>query len=219
MRFKIKYCLVILCLQIVLLAKGQDFSFIWKMIPSLDYHVMTFKINEIDSKAILTLKESSSNDSTSVQILSSDVDSIYDILLNHQYRIQGNIFQDTSKRRYLPTKVLNDKWLIVNGDSIRKESIWIKGLEFDSDSNKCYDKVGYSVACTDGITYTGYFKTNKLDKSYSVHNCFLTAEECRINQMVLDLIKIFKLDNEFYYRYLQQAENCIPSKYMIENKQ
>jgi hypothetical protein len=36
MRSILKYCLVILYLQINLLAKGQDYSFIWKMDTSLD---------------------------------------------------------------------------------------------------------------------------------------------------------------------------------------
>jgi hypothetical protein len=214
MRIKVKYCLVILCLLIVTLAIGQDYSFIWNMNPSLDPYNITFKINRFDSKTILTLKESRSNDSTSIQIMSSNVDSLYNILLYHQYRIQGNIFQDTSIRRYFPTKVLNDKWLIVDGDTIRKESIRIKGLEFDSDSNKCYDKFGYSIACTDGTTYKVFFKTYKIDKSYSVHSCFLTLEEYRVNQIVLNLIKTFKLNNEFYNRYLKEVEECIASEFI-----
>jgi hypothetical protein len=218
MRFKLKYCFVILSLQIVLLAIGQDYSFTWKMDPSLDPHAVTFRINKLDGRATLTLKESRSNDSASIQIMSTNVDSLYEILLNHQYRIQGNIYKDTSTRRYLPTKVLNDKWLIVDGDTIRKESIWIKGLEFDSDSNKCYDKFGYSLACTDGTTYSGHFKTDKIDKNYSIHSCFLSVEDCRINQIVKNMIYIFKLDNEFYNRYLKQDEDCIPSKFINKKR-
>ena len=57
-----------------------------------------------------------------------------------------------------------------------------------------------------------------INKKYSVHCCFMTVEECRINQIVLDLIKKYQLNRGLYSRYLEQVEDCKPSKYLINNK-
>jgi len=214
----IRIILIFLCFQILEVSNAQNYSFTWNMIPSMDYHVITFKIKMDGVKTILTLKEIGSKDSISKRILSSDLDSIYNILINHKYRFQDNIFQDSGKKIYLTTKILNEKWLIVNGDSIRKECIWLKGWEFDPDSNKCYEKNGFSIACTDGITYEGYFQTKNKNKKYSVQCCFMTVEECTINQIDLDLIKKYQLNRGLYSRYLEQVEDCKPSKYLINNK-
>ena len=133
-----------------------------------------------------------------MKITENDCDSLISFLKNYDFPTKGNTISGPKFRRYQETVILPDtNWIIVNGDSLRREIMWVQGYEFDPDSNKCFTESKMMWACTDGTTYKGYYKTSDDYKKFSVHSCQISIKDFDLNKLGFDLIDKYNNNNNY----------------------
>jgi hypothetical protein len=102
----------------------QDFEFIWRVWPSFDNSYIVI-ISEKNSKKSFVIKQTVSFDSIIKKIKKKDCDTLLSFLNTYDFPNLGSKVYGRKVREYAETITLPDtNWVILNGDSIRRESLW-----------------------------------------------------------------------------------------------
>ncbi len=193
-----KLMLLFILIFVSIIAKSQDFEFYWEtfLFPTGHYKLTVLK-NGNKSTIEIFQNQYSGEKLTNKKLKKEDCDSVYQFLMEYDFPVKGSTVYGPKFREYHETVVLADtNWLIVNGDSIRKEIMWVRGYEFDLDSNKCYSEIQRVSSWTDGNTYKGVFLTSDGEKSFSVYCDRVSNQDYNLNRMVYNLIsKYDKMNN------------------------
>ena len=180
------------------IVKSQDFEFTWEtsLFPTGKYKLTILRNG--NKRTIEIFQNQYSGEKLTINKLKKeDCDSVYQFLMEYDFPIKGSTVYGPKIREYHETIILPDtNWLIVNGDSLRKEIMWVRGYEFDLDSNKCYSESQMITSWTDGNDYEGKLTTSSGVKSFSVYCARVSKLDYDLNRLIYNLIiKYDKINN------------------------
>lgn len=175
----------------------QNFDFLWQIWPSFS-NSYTVKIIQENNKRTITIMESNSNDSIVKKFKKSDIDILISFLDTYDYPIKGSHIIGPITKEYHETILLPDtNWLVVSGDSIRKDFLHARGYIFDTDLNKCYNEIQAHISWTDGCTYKGHLKTFENYKKFDVYSARLSTKDYHLNQLIYKFITSYDKDTSY----------------------
>jgi hypothetical protein len=180
----------------------QNFKFSWQLSPSLStgYKV---EVEKNDSRSFILIKETYSLDSIKKEMGKEDCDALEMFLDKYDFPTRGSKVYGPIIREYAETEILSDtNWIVVNGDSIRKELLFAYGYFFDYTLNQCYTENRSVDIWTDGHTYEGEYSKLYPKKVYSVYCERVSALDCELNNMIYRLI--IKYDSKNNYKQLKR---------------
>ena len=110
-------------------------------------------------------------------------------LTDYDFQIKGSTVAKGVFREYHETTILPEtNWLLVDGNSVRKEMMSFQGYYFDPDSNKAYTEIRMMTSWTDGCTYEGYLKINGRKNEFHVFSTRLSMQDYQLNKLIYQLI-------------------------------
>ena len=176
---------ILLILQIEF-ASSQDFEFYWQIFTSNNYY--SVRIVNYKSKSTIMIKETFEDESIMNKLKKNDSDTLVSLLNKYNFPIKGNKTYTITKEYKNTIKLPDTNFLLVNGDTIIKDNMWLDNYEFDNDSNKVYNYFLFCKAGSGGTTYKGYYKTKDEYKKYSVYCSRISILDYKLNMFVYYLI-------------------------------
>ncbi len=193
-----KLILLFILIFVSIITKSQDFEFYWEtfLFPTGHYRLTVLR-NGKKSTIEIFQNQYSGKKLTTKKLKKEDCDSVYQFLMEYDFPVKGSTVYGPKIREYHETVTLPDtNWLIVNGDSLRKEIMWVRGYEFDLDSNKCYSESQMISSWTDGNDYEGKLTTSAGVKLFSVYCARVSKLDYDLNRLIYNLIiKYDKINN------------------------
>jgi hypothetical protein len=176
---------------------GQDFEFVWKIDPSF-CKSYSIKIDKKNTDCYIHIYKDRSTDIILKRIKEKDCDLLLHFLSSYDFPIGRMSTKNSIKRNYIDTKILPDSnWLLVKGDSIRRELLWIKHYYFDKDSSKCYGESYLLSTWVDGDTYKGEFTINGETKTFFCYSHDISEKDFELNKMIFRLIRKYDKQNDY----------------------
>jgi len=203
------YSILILVVWNSVIGFSQDFKFEWQAFPSFSDKEYNILVEKKDTTSYLTIKETGTKDSISKKISFKDCDTLISFLDKYDFPkkpIKISIIYGPILREYFETKLLPDtNWFQVNGDSLRRELIWVREFYFDKDSNKCYKEFQKIDHLYHGHTYKGEYIKSNIRKTYSVQSIMTSATDTKWNKgfSAMD----FKLNNIIFSFIIKYDSN------------
>jgi hypothetical protein len=174
----------------------QDYSFTWKISPSLAGGPYTITVTRSGNYRFINLQNQYEHLDISRKIDGPDVDSLYQFLVKYDFKDKGsNIISGATNKDYAKTTLLPDSaWVVINGDTLRKDYVELR-YSFDDSSKTFYAEQHKVAVCGDGTHYEGNFTTRDVTKEYNIYCAHLNDIDFQLNQLIEKLvIKYFKED-------------------------
>jgi hypothetical protein len=177
--------------------------FKWQIWPSFNKGYTVF-IDRTDNNGFMLINEDGTSRFTKRKVSKKDCDRLNDVLETYEFPHKPSSLLGSVSREYYDTKVQSDtSWVIIDSDTIRRSLAWAHGYFYDRDSAKYYTEQRKVDACSDGILYEGECLRNGIKKTFSVHSCYLSSSDYKLNLLVCDLMIKYNRNN--YFIWLRQV--------------